>query len=496
MNKLYIIPIALSLLFSQEIGFVGDSTTDNYYPGYTGGWFTDATIIKYAAPGYGVIRAPYLYKDTQKYQDVLNRRPEFTIMLLGSDDFWVYSGREIEWRTEYTYLVNTLRLNSNLILGTILYRLYEPTADAPIQAMNTVIKEIANNLGLIVADFNSALGKNANYYIGDGFIDGIHPNDSGQRKMAEYAKNAILQHNPNTDTTPPAVPSDFSAVAGDNQVTLSWAENQEPDMDKYYLFRDIVVYERLGTGLKTFNKNRFSYTDTTVHNNTTYYYFLAAGDTAENRSKKTDAVSATPIDDVIPPDAPTITSASAFQGGVKLEWTPNSEPDLANYYIYGSTTSGFYPALSDSIAAVNKLFIEYVDSTNIEPHLDYYYRISAIDRSGNESGFSDEAAVTTLRILNDNLTTAYVLKQNTPNPFNPATSIEYTIPFDTKVNIVIYDLMGNEIKTLINDYREVGQYTINWDGTNHTGQFVSGGIYFYKLQAGDFIQTKKMVLLR
>jgi hypothetical protein len=88
------------------------------------------------------------------------------------------------------------------------------------------------------------------------------------------------------------------------------------------------------------------------------------------------------------------------------------------------------------------------------------------------------------------------IAQNYPNPFNPKTTIQYTISIDSEVNIVIYDLMGKEVMTLVKEYKQVGQYTTNWNGKDNSGQSVSGGVYFYKLQAGDFIQTRKMVLLK
>lgn len=90
----------------------------------------------------------------------------------------------------------------------------------------------------------------------------------------------------------------------------------------------------------------------------------------------------------------------------------------------------------------------------------------------------------------------FKLNQNYPNPFNPTTSIVYEIQHESNVNMVIYDLMGNEVITIVNEYRQVGQYTASWDGRDNFGQAVSGGIYFCKLQAGDFIQTRKMVLLK
>jgi hypothetical protein len=90
----------------------------------------------------------------------------------------------------------------------------------------------------------------------------------------------------------------------------------------------------------------------------------------------------------------------------------------------------------------------------------------------------------------------FKLNQNHPNPFNPTTSIIYEISKESNVCVVIYDLVGKEIRTLLNEYKQIGQHTISWDGKDNFGQSISGGIYFYKLQAGDFIQTRKMVLLK
>jgi len=86
--------------------------------------------------------------------------------------------------------------------------------------------------------------------------------------------------------------------------------------------------------------------------------------------------------------------------------------------------------------------------------------------------------------------------QNYPNPFNPKTTIQYNISIASEVNIAIYDLTGKEVMTLVKEYKQAGQYTTNWNGKNNSGQLVSGGVYFYKLQVDDFTQTRKMVLLK
>ena len=83
-----------------------------------------------------------------------------------------------------------------------------------------------------------------------------------------------------------------------------------------------------------------------------------------------------------------------------------------------------------------------------------------------------------------------------PNPFNPTTTLRYVLPEDALVNITIYDMMGRVVKTLINDQQTVGSRSLQWNATNNTGSPVSAGIYLYMIQAGDFRQTRKMVLLK
>lgn len=88
--------------------------------------------------------------------------------------------------------------------------------------------------------------------------------------------------------------------------------------------------------------------------------------------------------------------------------------------------------------------------------------------------------------------THYSLSQNFPNPFNPITKINFDLPIDSKVKLIVYDLLGREVIRLINDeLRSAGSYTLKFDGSN-----LSSGIYFLKIQAGDFVATKKMVLLK
>ncbi len=90
----------------------------------------------------------------------------------------------------------------------------------------------------------------------------------------------------------------------------------------------------------------------------------------------------------------------------------------------------------------------------------------------------------------------FALHQNYPNPFNPVTTLRYDLPENRLVNITIYDMLGREVKTLINQTQEAGFKSVIWNATNDYGKPVSAGVYLYQIHAGEFVQTKKMVLLK
>ena len=96
----------------------------------------------------------------------------------------------------------------------------------------------------------------------------------------------------------------------------------------------------------------------------------------------------------------------------------------------------------------------------------------------------------------ENMPNQYLLHQNYPNPFNPITTLRYHVPETILVRISIFDISGNPIKMLVNEVKNAGFYSARWGAINDNGQPVSAGVYFYKIQAGNFVDTKKMILLK
>jgi hypothetical protein len=102
--------------------------------------------------------------------------------------------------------------------------------------------------------------------------------------------------------------------------------------------------------------------------------------------------------------------------------------------------------------------------------------------------------VTSIEIDEDEeilLPTAFELAQNYPNPFNPSTTIQYSIKERSTVELVLYDILGRQVKVLVNEEQDAGYYKIQFNAG-----ILASGVYLYRIQAGDFIETKKMVLLK
>ena len=111
-------------------------------------------------------------------------------------------------------------------------------------------------------------------------------------------------------------------------------------------------------------------------------------------------------------------------------------------------------------------------------------------------GEQDTTNCDQVSIIDETLPIIHNLYNAYPNPFNPVTTLQYDLPENGLVNITIYDMLGRQVKTLINQTQDAGYKSVIWDATNDYGKPVSAGIYLYQIQAGEYIRTKKMVLLK
>ncbi len=111
-------------------------------------------------------------------------------------------------------------------------------------------------------------------------------------------------------------------------------------------------------------------------------------------------------------------------------------------------------------------------------------------------GYQDTSNCEQVSIIDEILPITYNLYNAYPNPFNPVTTLRYDLPEDSFVEITVYDMLGNIIKNLVNQNENSGYKSAQWNATNNAGQPVSAGLYLYTIEAGEFTQTKKMVLLK
>ena len=158
----------------------------------------------------------------------------------------------------------------------------------------------------------------------------------------------------------------------------------------------------------------------------------------------------------------------------------------------GSTTSGVYYTID---------LINWMDfSIGLESYNRSVSQLVATDEYLYKTGstiHSHQISLPQLHTDLDNpLPVEFTLYHNYPNPFNPVTTLRYDLPEDAMVKITIYDMMGRQISTLVSSQQTAGFKSIQWNATNDKGSPVSAGLYLYTIQVGEFMQTKKMVLLK
>lgn len=180
---------------------------------------------------------------------------------------------------------------------------------------------------------------------------------------------------------------------------------------------------------------------------------------------------------------------------VILEWGTQTEVNNYGFYIerryYDSlwTEIGFEFGAGNSNIPIDYTFI---DSTLVKSGL-YYYRLRQIDVTGGEE-YSDSVHINyyVIPAVNDDLfNKTFVLKQNYPNPFNPVTTIEYEIKTAAFVRLTIFNSIGEQIAVPVNERKIAGSYKIKFNAGT-----LPSGIYFYKLNAGNYSETRKLILIK
>jgi len=290
--------------------------------------------------------------------------------------------------------------------------------------------------------------------------------------------------------TSPAAPTGLTAVTGadDGDIDLDWDDNAEADLDHYVVERaDNPSF----TGSTTFTTGASDYADSGLIPGQTYHYRVYAVDAGANQSPASDAASADAAD--LGPSAPTgvVAGPGDEDTEIRVQWDPNTEPDLDYYRVERDTTELFGVGMV-SATTTDTL---YVDS-GLELGEIYYYRVFAVDAGGNDSAPSD----TVSQHLEDTSVPENVeagIRFVRPNPFFGHTTIAYSVPAEgARVSVKVYDISGRLIRTLHDGARAGGVYEQTWSGHDRTGRLVSSGIYFCRVTIGSHTELTKLAFLR
>lgn len=175
--------------------------------------------------------------------------------------------------------------------------------------------------------------------------------------------------------------------------------------------------------------------------------------------------------------------------GASLVWSTAFESGIDGFHVLRSEAeeSG-YARVSTAILPARGKAVEYrFDDEDVRFNQTYYYMLQEVEEGRDGQTFGPYEFVYKAR---------FALEQNAPNPFNPTTVIRFTVPEASHVKLVIYDVAGRHVRTLIDEMRTANHYDATWDGKDTHGRAVASGVYFYRMQAGKHQATKKMVMLK
>jgi hypothetical protein len=226
-----------------------------------------------------------------------------------------------------------------------------------------------------------------------------------------------------------------------------------------------------------------------LNHNQTYYWKVRANDGyfysqwSSARSFIADSTMATSVE-------LTEFLGESVEGKVKLSWETAKETNNAGFNIYRSyTEDGEYLPVNEVLIEPSKDGEYSLSDVRVDVGSRYFYKLESVSTSGFLRQYNSISV--TVQVPEK-----FELHQNYPNPFNPVTMIKYEIPKPGKVVVRVYNVLGQEVKTLVNEDKPAGFHSIRWNGTNNSGIRVSSGMYIYRIIYGNNVISKKMVLLK
>ena len=197
--------------------------------------------------------------------------------------------------------------------------------------------------------------------------------------------------------------------------------------------------------------------------------------------------------DSLAPSVPEGFSGVFSDNTALFTWSENPEDDIGYYVIDKSNEIDFTDNEYARFISINTWFVDSTYTLGESAH----YRLCAVDHVGNSGDFSETIQITILNSESKSMLPGqYALHQNFPNPFNPATTIQYEIKDAGDVTIEIFSVLGKRVKRYTNLSQPAGYYSMKWMGKNEQNKYAGAGIYFYSLTVNGYTKTRKMVLLK
>ncbi len=294
------------------------------------------------------------------------------------------------------------------------------------------------------------------------------------------------------DNLPPISPQNpalLPLVSGYTQ--LHWNPDKvDPDVGHFSVYRSTSSGFPLNDGTRLQTTIDTTVIDSSAEVGQQYFYRITAVDIHGNESQPTAELHTAALSVQL-----ASMTATTLTTGVQLNWTTVSETNSLGFYVERRPqNAGAYATVSDLIpgagTSLQQHRYEWTDTKVTDGN--YSYRLRLVDLSGTNT-YSNAIAVTVSGVtgVNGSLPTEFALQQNYPNPFNPTTVISYQLPVASYVTLKVYDMLGQEVETLVNGILDAGYKSVQFSATNFPS-----GIYTYRLTAGTYVEVKKMLMLK
>ena len=364
-------------------------------------------------------------------------------------------------------------------------------------ALSTIVDSIAyynNSLDPISWEIDAMLPDNNQYFWN------AYANDGYELSLSSEIGSFVI--NASNDA-----PSQVSLLFPSDNISISdispefhWTESIDPDpLDSIHY--SVYLWGANSDEAQTNNTDSNSVSfSLNLDDNSSYSWMVTSFDMYDEYSQSDTGYFFTDLIPEPPYNFATISPENEMEGvssTVEFIWNQTTDPDpmeQINYQLVYSTN------WEDSSAYIYSDLIQDTSITMVlENNSQYYWMVLAHDTdefvTGSDDNTPNSLVVGTLSISSANLPLTFELHQNYPNPFNPTTTIDYDLPDNAHVTLSIYDLMGKKVITLIDEPKTAGSRSIQWNSRDEKGRAVSAGLYLYTIQAGNFNQTNKMVLL-